>query len=189
MADDVVNIHLAAPRPIRFEIGPDAVTISGAISMRRGLETRQLLTELDEAAVQMDVKVAAAGDLAVGLRDGSVEIEKAIEIGKEAEDAVVAYEEKGDEIIEHIRSLIASYDPKQKIPDLDMNAAQQIAATVWRRAMGATDSQLETPAPGDADPPTQNRSQRRSTSRAGSTSSVKPTVDAVGAVRRHVVGR
>jgi hypothetical protein len=181
MADDVVNIHLVSPRPIQFDLGDGRLLrISGAISMRKGFECRRLINALGEAATDMELKSAAAGLMLEDLqaKGGGSEKEQAalVKAGDDAEAAVTAYEQAGDDLIDNLAGLIKAHDPEQAIPDLNVDAAQRMTAVVWRRAMGATDAQLETAAPAldDEVPPT-NGSRKRSTSRPGSTPSVRPT--------------
>jgi hypothetical protein len=166
---DIVNIELALPSPIRIVIGEDTYTISGDVSFRDGLRTNQLLTARQDRWNDSQAAFVAAQVA----REVGAPIDDVIALAEKASDAVIAYEEAGDELLAHLDRLLKAYDPKQSSEKLSTGVIDRIAGIVWSRAMGADDATLE--AMGDKEENGAVPPPNRSTRRNGSTASAKRT--------------
>lgn len=174
MSEDVVNIHLALPPPIKFEIeGLGARYISGRISMGDALEVRQLDQDMGKAEAAMYEAVGAASEASDG--DDADKIGDAVVA---AQEAIVAFEGAVDALSARLLGLFQVKHPDMTELPVDAANARMIVTVLWRRAFGASKAELELlgqQAQTDEDdgvPPTKSPP-RASTSRNGSTASAK----------------
>lgn len=175
-SDDIVNIKLALPPPIKFEIeGVGVRTISGRITMEEVLEIRQLDQDMEVAEAGM----YAAANTANELRN-STDPNAMGEAIIAAQGAMIHFEDAVHALSDKLLMLFQQNHPEMDALPLDSNGARLLVAVLWRRAFGASRDDLEAMAKqmqnedeGDGVPPTKPKA--RPTSRNGSTASAKRT--------------
>lgn len=171
--NDIVNIPLARPKPISFDLGDGVtLTISGRISMGDALDVNNLVTELQVAETGMYARLGEVASADAATADLS-EIQASLaDAAKGFDDAVNALSEKQLELFR------VNHPDLAELP-YGADAALIIGQVIWRRAFGATDDELkrlgEAAQSEDGDPPTRPKPPARSTSRNGSTASAKRT--------------
>lgn len=173
--DEIVNIRLALPPPIKFDIeGVGVRTITGRISMEDVLEIRALDQDMEVAEAAMYVAANAASELQLS-KDAEAMGAAIIE----AQGAIIAFQDAVRELSDRLLSLFQQNHPDMESLPLDAPEAKLMVAVLWRRAMGATKDDLEAMAKAmqdtdeaDGAPPTKPA---RPTSRNGSTASAKRT--------------
>lgn len=173
---DTININLAIPTPIEFNLGAGGKwKINGNISMRDALQLRRLDADLDaKNAAMLDV-VMTAGRLS---EDGTLTGPKLAKLESDVDDAILAFEDAVGALEGRILSLFSAEGHDTSNLRLGHTAARQIAAVAWQRAFGATDEALAAMGAEDDkeegnDPPTKRPSRARSTGQKSSSASAK----------------
>lgn len=177
MSEDIVNIKLALPPPIKLDIeGVGVRTISGRITMEEVLEIRQLDQDMEVAEAGM----YAAANTANELRN-STDPNAMGDAIISAQAAMVDFENAVHALSDRLLGLFQQNHPEMDSLPLDSGGARLLVAVLWRRAFGASRDDLEAMAKamqndddeGDGAPPTKPKA--RPTSRNGSTASAKRT--------------
>lgn len=174
--DEIVNIKLALPPPIKFEIeGVGVRTISGLITMQEALEVRALDQDMEVAEAAMYVAANAAAELQT-----STDSEAMGDAIASAQAAMIGFEDAVNALSAKLLSLFQQNHPEMDSLPIDSKNARLMVAVVWRRAFGASKEDLERMASAmqgeddeDGAPPTKPTPSR--TSRNGSTASAKRT--------------
>lgn len=162
--EDIVNIELAVPRPIRFNIGPYSRVVSGLTPFVKALEGLRLVEDMERTLVAQQ---QSAAELETARAAGSPDFE-------ERRTAAMAALDEHLETVRDLNDWCNSLWQSEDAIDLDYPQMQEIVARIYLRAYGVVG---DAPAAGDGDgPPTNGNpstSQRSSTRSARSTAAAR----------------